>query len=58
MSKIENISSGKNLTEYTADYILNSNKNLNFEDTAVIMPSKRPVLFIKKQLSKKIKNLF
>ena len=54
MSKIENISSGKNLTEYTADYILNSNKNLNFEDTAVIMPSKRPVLFIKKQLSKKI----
>jgi len=57
-SSIENISSSKNLTEYTADYILNSNKNLNFEDTAVIMPSKRPVLFIKKQLSKKIKKPF
>ena len=55
---IENIPLDKNLIEYTANYILNSNKNLNFENTAIIMPSKRPVLFIKKQLSKKIKKAF
>ena len=57
-SKIETIPLNKNLVNYTSDYILNLTKSIKLEDIAIIMPSKRPALFIKRELSKKIKKAF
>ena len=57
-SKIETIPLNKNIVNYTSDYILNLTKSIKFEDIAIIMPSKRPALFIKRELSKKIKKAF
>lgn len=58
VSKIETIPLNKNIVKYTCDYILNLTKNIKLEDIIIIMPSKRPELFIKKELSRKIKKAF
>lgn len=58
-SQILNISINDNIVEYTVKHILKISKNkIDFSDAAIIMPSKRPGLFIKKQLSNKIKKPF
>ena len=58
VSKIINIALNKNMIQFCADHILSLKNNDNFADIAVIMPSKRPSLFIKKELSKKINKSF
>ena len=58
-SKIYNISINDNIIEYTTNHILKRyKKNIDFSDTAIILPSKRPSLFIKKRLADKIKKPF
>ncbi|MBO7431688.1 MAG: hypothetical protein J6U02_02170 [Elusimicrobia bacterium] len=58
-SNILNISINDNIIEYTTNHILElSQKSMDFSDIVIISPSHRPSLFIKKQLSKKIKKAF
>jgi hypothetical protein len=58
-SNILNISINDNIIECTANHILKiSRKDIDFSDIVILSPSNRPNLFIKKQLSKKIKNSF
>jgi len=57
-SKIINISLNENMIQFCAGHILSLKNNGDFSDIAVIMPSKRPALFIKKELSKKINKPF
>jgi len=58
-SNILNISINDNIVEYITDHILKlSQKNTDFSDIAVLSPSHRPSLFIKKQLSKRVKKAF
>ena len=55
-SKIFNIDLNNNIVEYVSKHILElstDNKN-DLSNIAVVMPSKRPSLFIKKEISKKI----
>ncbi len=59
-SKIINISLNDNIVEYTTKYLLkliNNNEN-DFSKIAVIMPSKRPSMFIKRDLAKLINKSF
>lgn len=59
MSQIFNISINDNIVEYTTNHILKiCPNNMDFSAMAIVMPSKRPGLFIKKELSKKIKSSF
>ena len=59
MSQIFNISVNDNIVEYTTKHILKMYpKSMDFSNIVIIMPSKRPALFIKKELSKKIKTSF
>ncbi|MBR3654091.1 MAG: hypothetical protein IKN62_01490, partial [Elusimicrobia bacterium] len=58
-SNILNISINDNIIEYTTNHILKlSQKDMDFSDIVIISPSHRPSLFIKKELSKKIKKAF
>ena len=58
-SKIINISLNDNIVEYTAKYLFDSlNDNCDFGKVAVVMPSKRPSLFIKRELAKQINKSF
>lgn len=59
-SKIINISLNDNVVEYVSKYLLKliNNNETDFSKIAVVMPSKRPSLFIKKELSKEIKKPF
>ena len=58
-SNILNISINDDIIKYTINHILKlSQKDTDFSDIAVISPSHRPSLFIKKQLSKKVKKAF
>lgn len=57
-SKIINIALHENIVKFTADHIMSLGKETDFSGTAVIMPSKRPALFIKKELSKNINKAF
>ena len=55
-SKIFNIDLNNNIVEYVSKHILElsvDNEN-DLSNIAVVMPSKRPSLFIKKEISKKI----
>ena len=59
-SKIINICLNDNIVEYTTRYIvelINNNEN-DFSKIAVIMPSKRPSMFIKRHLAKQINRSF
>ena len=59
MSQIFNISVNDNIVEYTIKHILKMYpKSMDFSNIVIIMPSKRPALFIKKELSKKLKTSF
>jgi len=59
MSQIFNISINDNIVEYTTNHILKiCPKSIDFSGIAIVMPSKRPSLFIKKELSKKLKTSF
>ena len=54
-----NLSLNDNIVTYAADYILGLRRDgISFEEIAVVMPSKRPSLFIKRELSQKIKKSF
>ena len=56
MSNIFNISINDNIIEYTTKHILKIHHNsIDFSDIAIVMPSKRASLFIKKELSKNLK---
>ena len=59
-SKIINISLNDNIVEYTAKYLLNlaTNTENDFSGIAVVMPSKRPSMFIKRELAKQINKPF
>lgn len=58
-SQILNISINENIAEYTTNHILKISKNnIDFSEIAIIMSSKRPSLFIKKELSRQIKKSF
>lgn len=57
-SKIINIAINEDMIKFSADHILSIKNNGDFSDTAFIMPSKRPSLFIKKELSEKINKSF
>lgn len=60
-SRIINISINDNIVEYTAKYLLNltaTNTENDFGKIAVVMPSKRPAMFIKKELAKQINKPF
>lgn len=58
-SSILNISINDNIIEHTANHILKISKSdIDFSDIAILSPSNRPNLFIKKELSKKIKKAF
>ena len=59
-SKIINICLNDNIVEYTTKYIvesINNNEN-DFGKIAVVMPSKRPAMFIKRELAKQINKSF
>ena len=59
MSNIFNISINDNIVEYTTKHILKIYPNsIDFSDIAIVMPSKRASLFIKKELSKHLKTSF
>lgn len=56
---IINLSINENIVCHTAEHILALQKSgVPFDEIALVMPSKRPSLFIKKALSQKIKNAF
>ncbi len=56
---IINLTINDNIVAKTANHILDLQKNgVSFEEIAVVMPSKRPSLFIKRELSRKIKKSF
>ena len=59
-SKIINIPINDNIVEYTTKYIAESisNNENDFGKIAVVMPSKRPAMFIKRELAKQIKKPF
>ena len=59
-SKIINISLNDNIVEYTAKYLLNLTSDIenDFGKIAVVMTSKRPSLFIKRDLAKQINKPF
>lgn len=60
-SKILNINLNTNIVEYTSKYLLNLIKgscDFDFSKIAVVMPSKRPSMFIKRELSKQINKPF
>lgn len=58
-STILNVSINDNIIKYTTNHILKrSNKLMDFSDICIILPSKRSSLFIKKELSKKLKKAF
>ena len=59
-SKIINISLNDNIVEYTAKYLLDlaTNTENDFSGIAVVMPSKRPAMFIKRELAKQINKPF
>ena len=59
-SKIINISLNDNIVEYTAKYLLDSATDTenDFSGIAVVMPSKRPAMFIKRELAKQINKPF
>ena len=60
-SKIINIALNDNIVEYTAKYLLNFIKNSDtsdFGNIAVVMPSKRPAMFIKREMAKQINKPF
>ena len=59
-SKIINISLNDNIIEYTTKYIIKliSDSENDFSKIAVIMPSKRPSMFIKRQMAKQINKSF
>ncbi len=59
MSQIINLSINDDIVKYTAGYVLGlEDGGMEPEDIAVIMPSKRPSLFIKRELSQRIKKSF
>lgn len=56
-SKILNISLNTDIVEYTSKYLLDlteGTSDFDFSKIAVVMPSKRPAMFIKRELSKQI----
>lgn len=55
---IINLRLNDNIVKYTAEHILDMLKDVPFEEIAVVMPSKRPSLFIKRELSRKVKKSF
>ncbi len=59
-SKIINISLNDNIVEYTAKYLLDlaTDTENDFSKIAVVMPSKRPAMFIKRELAKQINKPF
>lgn len=59
-SKIINISLNDNIVEYTAKYLLDlaTDTENDFSGIAVVMPSKRPAMFIKRELAKQINKPF
>ncbi len=59
-SKIINISLNDNIVEYTAKYLLDlaTDTENDFSKIAVVMPSKRPSMFIKRELAKQINKPF
>ncbi len=59
-SQIFNVSINENIIKYTMERILSLHDfgGTDFSDVVVVMPSKRPSLFIKRELAKKIKKSF
>ncbi|MFA6614362.1 MAG: hypothetical protein WCS83_06245, partial [Endomicrobiia bacterium] len=57
-SQIINIALNEDIIKYTANHIKSLSKTNDFSDIVIIMPSKRPALFIKKELSKNINKSF
>ena len=59
-SKIINISLNDNIVEYTAKYLFDLTTDIanDFGKIAVVMPSKRPAMFIKRDLAKQINKPF
>lgn len=57
-SKIINISINDNIVEYTAKYLPGLTAENNFGKIAVVMTSKRPSMFIKRELAKQINKPF
>ena len=59
-SKIINIPLNDNIVEYTAKHLLDlaTDTENDFSGIAVVMPSKRPAMFIKRELAKQINKPF